>query len=298
MSLLRKLILPGLVCGLVGIPALAQQPVGMVLKATGKVTIVRAGNATQAQLGEVLVPGDRLVIESGTVEFLFCPLSSHWAAGGGTSLLIGEEGIDLESGPEPTRAPAGPCALPRVRLGSESLERVGALRPRGKPPIEVYLGGTVSAPRPDFSWESVGGAVVYRVRLSDEAGTVLWEEEVPELSATYSGEPLEDGWYSWSVSAEKDGEVLAEQNTGIEIRRSPEPLEQLPREPAELLVHAIQLENEGYFSEAAAALRMLSAQRPDDERLRRRLAWLYWKAGLLIAFNSAIAELPDAPATP
>ena len=57
----------------------------------------------------------------------------------------------------------------------------------------------------------------------------------------------------------------------------------MPTDFAGRLMRATELENAGYYSEAAAFYRELREESPDDVRLTSRLAWLYWNSGLIIA---------------
>lgn len=273
-----------------------QDPLGMILMVSGDTQLVRERPAA-ARLGDLIHAGDILEVKSGSASFVFCPEARRYLVTAGSRVQFSAEGTAF-SGPAPTTTPAGPCSLPKVRLGAESLERVGGLRPRGKPPIAVYLGGTVFSSTPVFAWKSVEASDRYRIQVMDESGRRLWETTAGEASLTYAGPPLAPGWYTWTVQAERAGEVLAEQSTGFEIRPADEPL---PRpmdsgsgDTGDQLLEAFRLENLGYPAEAAAILRGLLEQGPDDPRLRRRIAWLYWKAGLLPAFQEEIQRLPQS----
>jgi hypothetical protein len=273
----------------------AQDPLGMILMVSGDAQVVR-GQPAAARLGDLIQEGDVLEVKSGSASFVFCPEARRYVVTAGSRVQFSAGGA-VFSGPAPAAAPSGPCSLPKVRLGGESLERVGGLRPRGKPPVAVYLGGTVSSRTPAFAWKLVESADRYRVQVMDESGRRLWETATGEGSVAYAGPPLAPGWYSWTLQAERAGEVLAEQSTGFEIRPRDEP----PPRPADSgagdsgdrLLEAFRLENLGYPAEAAAILRHLLERGAEDPRLRRRMAWLYWKAGLLPAFQEELQRLPQ-----
>lgn len=280
--------------GFVG-SASAQDPLGMVLLASGEVRLVR-GEPVPARMGDLLFEGDLLVVESGSATFVFCPESRRYLVPEGASARLAAGSVAI-IGAVAASSPAGRCSLPKVRLGEESLERVGGVRPRGKPPIEVYLGGVVSSPIPHFMWKPVPAAKTYRIVVRDGGGALLWEGVTAASDLAYGGSSLRAGSYSWSVHAERDEEVVAEQSTNFEVRPPAEEVPGLGLDGSalaeeEALLLTFHFENLGYPAEAALALRPLLAGRPDDLRLRRRLAWLYWKAGLLPAYQAEIHQLP------
>ncbi len=273
----------------------AQDPLGMVLMVSGEARLIR-GQPAPARLGDLIGAGDVLEVTSGTATFVFCPEARRYVVSAGSTVRFSADGA-VFSGPDPASAPSGPCSLPRVSLGAESLERVGGLRPRGKPPMEVYLGGTVSSGSPRFAWKPVESAELYRLQITDESGRRLWETATAASSVVYGEHPLPEGWYTWTLRAERGNEILAEQNTGFEVRyagRQASPAaDGNGADPGAMLLEAFRLENQGYPAEAAGIIRDLLEERPDDARLRRRLAWLYWKAGLLPAFQAELQLLPQ-----
>ncbi len=273
----------------------AQDPLGMVLMVSGEARFIR-GQPAPARLGDLIGEGDVLEVTSGKATFVLCPEARRYVVSAGSTVRFSADGA-VFSGPDPVSAPAGPCSLPKVRLGTESLERVGGLRPRGKPPMEVYLGGTVSSGSPRFAWKPVEGAELYRLQITDESGRRLWETATAASSVVYNAQPLPEGWYNWTLWAERGNEILAEQNTGFEVRyagRQASPAaDGNGADPGAMLLEAFRLENLGYHAEAAGIIRDLLGEHPDDARLRRRLAWLYWKAGLLPAFQAELQLLPQ-----
>jgi hypothetical protein len=58
-------------------------------------------------------------------------------------------------------------------------------------------------------------------------------------------------------------------------------------------MRAVDLENKGYYAETARLYRGLRGD-SEDLRLTRRLAWLYWNAGLLVAFSREQERLNEA----
>jgi len=293
MTRLRWIALPLFLVPPASIPcarAQATAPLGMVLSSDGKGTLERAGARKPLLLGELLYEGDRLAAAASKVTILYCPTARRVEVAPRGLVEIGASALAVRRGPPPVEA-AGRCLLPRVALGSESLERIGGLRARGSPPIAIYLGGAVSTPRPTFSWAPVEGAVRYRVVLRTESGAEVLSTETREtkLDLPASAAALADGAYDWEVSAHNDGTTLARQAVSLTVKRDGVP--EAGSDPAERLARAVALENAAYYAEAAAYYRELRGNAPEDARLTRHLAWLYWQAGLISAANVEIERL-------
>ena len=266
---------------------------GMVLALNGKVTLQRGTSQSSARLAELLQSGDRIRVESGNLTFVFCPTSERLVLGAGTTVELQPNAIRVVSGAQPTRA-AARCALPQVALGQESMERVGGLRARGNPPIPLFTGGPITASRPVFEWAAVEGSPAYQLALKNEDGDVLWQQQTSATKVDYpaSMKPLAAGIYSWEVRAQAGGKLVGEQTANFEVKPAAQAFNTTAADPAAMLVEAIALENAGYFAEAAAYYRELQKANPSDERISRRLAWLYFNAGLLAASNAQLQNLP------
>jgi hypothetical protein len=274
----------------------ADEPVGMILLVRGEGRLLREGSPGALSLGDLLSVGDIIEIDRGGVTVAFCPTNLRLRIDAGSAVRVGAERLEVLNGPEPEIAGRGACVLPRVALGSESLERMGALRPRGRPPIPVFLGGRISTARPLFEWAPVEGADLYGITLRNEAGRVLWEIQTAQPRQEFPRDlsPLEPGWYSWELNAEANRTILAQQNTGFEVIENEGTEGEMPEKDEELLVRAFELEGGGYFAESASLLRTLESRGQESPRLTRRLAWLYWRAGLIPAFNREMERFGDA----
>jgi hypothetical protein len=260
-------------------------PLGMILRVRGEVELTR-GSATVAALpGEILQEGDRIHVVSGEALINYCPENGRFRVGQGAEVELQATRLDLQSGDDVRKTGTNTCSFPEVRLGEESLERVGALRPRGSAPgttVVLFLGGPVSTGRPRFEWKPVTSSDHYVVRLLDEMGDAIWEKSTPEYHLEYpTDEPaLEGGWYNWEVVAFEGRETIARQQADFEVH----PGENLPSpwsvETDLLLPTAFSYEGDGYFAEAAACLRRYLRTEGEDARLNRHLAWLYRQARL------------------
>ena len=265
--------------------------VGMVLETAGTVEIERAGERSPAQLADLLYAGDRVLAPAGEVVFLFCPNESRIGLSIGSLVELTATEVTRVTGPEPAISPSI-CVLPQVALGSESMERVGGLRGRGFPAIPLYLGGQISQSRPVFEWGEIDGVDSYRLTLTTEDGLPVWEESVPSTSIRYpeTMPPLEQQNYRWEILAERGAEVAGRQAANFIVKPDSSLSAAEVGDPGGRLVRAAQFENAGYYAEAAALYSRVRGE-GTDARIGRRLAWLYWNAGLIAAANEELDRL-------
>ena len=284
--------------------------VGMLLEVTGQTQIERSGSENIGQLADLLYVGDKVVVDSGNVTFMFCPSGQRISLENGAVAELGARGI-ATTGPDPASS-AMDCILPEVALGTESLEHIGSFQPRTiYDAIPLYTGGRISKSRPVFRWKEVGGVDSYELRLTNVAGVGVWTYRTEVNSAPYpeSMRPLSDGAYTWELTAENRGQIMFQERTdftvdtpGTDFEESLEEFrnsilrvfgiddDESPEPTGEKLTGAIRLENAGYYSEAAELYRQLRDQHPDG-RITRRLVWLYSEAGLAAAADDELSEL-------
>lgn len=273
----------------------APPPVGMILQTDGTVHIKRGSTTSAARLADLLHDGDRVITASGRTLFLFCPSGERIVVGDNTTIELKGSTVMLLKGAAPVKSKTS-CALPKVALGSESMERVGGMRARGYPPMSLYLGGLISSQRPVFKWEAVPKAEFYLVILKDRLGNVLWEHRTATVNYAYpeSKPLLAAESYQWEVQAQSGGKPIAQQTANFEIKPNPE-LNEMSRLDLPLM-RAFELENASYYAEAADYFRALRENNPEDTRIARRLAWLYWNAGLIAAANEELNKIKSMPA--
>ncbi len=269
---------------------------GIVSQLNGQVFIERGSARSAARLADLLFPGDRITTAAGQAVFLFCPSSSMFTVTNRTTVELGATGVKTLKGAAPAKVQAK-CLLPRIALGSESLERFGGLRARNEVPLALYLGGSVSTERPVFRWEPVSGAQTYVLTLRDaNQDAEIWQTSTEKTSAAFpeSLPPLGKTQYEWEVLAKSGRTTIARGMASFEVKPNPE-LSRTHASPEERLLRAIGLENEGYFAEAALQFREIRDAGPEDARLTRHLAWLYWNAGLIVAANDELRRLAEKP---
>jgi tetratricopeptide (TPR) repeat protein len=85
---------------------------------------------------------------------------------------------------------------------------------------------------------------------------------------------------------------VAQQIATLDVKPNEEFSKPAPTNAADILLLAGALENEKYYSEAAALYRRLRALDPNDSRLSYHLVWLYGNAGLIAASREEFNKLP------
>ncbi len=267
--------------------------VGIVAQVGGEVFLERGKTRTAARLADLLYPDDRIVVTTGHANVLFCPSSERMTIPAGTTVKFGADRLSVLAGNPPQTVPAR-CLLPRIALGSESLERMGGLKARGGPPVPLYTGGNISSRRPEFCWGVVKDTELYRLTLRDTKSNLqIWEHTTTSTCDRYPAaqSPLGSSEYEWEVSAEGRGTTLAKGTAVFEVKPGAEPVQSGDMGPVDSLLRAIELENHGYYSEAAAYFRAARETNPPDKRLTQHLAWLYWNSGLITAANEEFKRL-------
>jgi hypothetical protein len=275
--------------------AQSQSPVGMILMTDSSVQVQRGTAINPAHLGDLLYAGDRVTTgaSSGKVTLLYCPSSERLTATNGNTVDLGPAVVKAANAAGLTRA-AAKCVLPQVALGKESLERIGGMRARGNPPILLYTGGPLTSARPTFSWAAFPGTQEYRLAVTDVNGDPVWEYRGTAATASYPQNmpPLKEAEFTWEVSAVAGGKVIAQQNATFKVKPDAElSIPVAAGDPAALMLRATELENAGYFSEAAACFRQLRAANTGDDRFSKRLAVLYWNAGLIAAVSEELDKI-------
>lgn len=281
---------------LLGLSILAQTnpaSAGMILGLSGKATLQRGTSQSNPRLAELLQTGDRIRVESGNLTLLFCPTSERVVLSTGTTIELQPTALRVVGGAQPARERTQ-CTLPQVALGKESLERIGGVRGRGNPPIALFTGGPLTSARPVFEWAPVGGSPTYQLSLKNSDDDVVWQQQTSATKVAYPANiaALAPGLYSWEVRARADGKLVGEQIANLEVKPAPELSGATATDASTMLIQATALENAGYYSEAAAYFRELQQMDPADDRISRRLAWLYWNAGLITATNDQLQKLP------
>ena len=265
-------------------------PIGMILQSEGEVFVQRGTARNPAKLADLLYPGDQVVTTTGQATFVLCPSSERASIKNGSRVELTASAITSRAGTPPVKA-AARCALPKVALGAENLERIGGMRPRGYPPISVFTGGPVTNPHPTFEWAPANGAASYQITLTDESGVTVWQFKAANSPAEYPASlpALKEGMnYQWDLRADADGKIVGQQAAMFEVKPNAELARPSVDDVASKLGEAAELENAGYYAEAASRYRAVQKVNPNDERITRRLIWLYWNSGLIAAASELI----------
>lgn len=207
-------------------------------------------------------------------------------------LLLGIGAILWSGGEDPT--PPAPDATERLlavadRLAEGAPDVFGDLRaaiesptPIARPSVErggitiLLPRGTVISDQPTLRWKAVPGADSYRVQVSSETGTSVFETTTRETELEV-GEPIEPGAYVVEVSAESS---FGAARGSASFRRAT-PREQGKYDGAEFaidiavapgdksLLLAYFALSEGLYVEARRALERHRRDNPKDPRLAR-----------------------------
>jgi tetratricopeptide (TPR) repeat protein len=127
-----------LVLSLPGFADTKEEPVGLVLSATGS-KLLRADTETplEARPGDLLFSGDSLRTESGPASFLFCPAKTLDTLMPSGEVRLDAKGTKVKSG-KISETPARACTLPQtLRVAAASQQHYGVSMTRGvsTPPI-------------------------------------------------------------------------------------------------------------------------------------------------------------------
>jgi hypothetical protein len=283
----------------------APAPVGMIIQTEGRVLVVHEGRSSQAKLADMLYAGDQV---SGKTTFMFCPSSEKVSLRNGTSLELRADGWKVLKGSVPDKS-ATRCMLPRAAIGAENMERIGGLRTRGEldpPAIPLYIGGAITKTRPTLEWARVDKADSYHVILRSADGKVIFDDQSKSTIIIYPlfKGSLDAGTYEWEVKAMGSGKELAQDMATFEVKPQPVTFKSVVNlaqgvislgnrllSQSDQLLRAVELENDGYYAEAADLYRLLRRSQPDDSRLTKHLAWLYLSAGLSSAATEELQRM-------
>jgi tetratricopeptide (TPR) repeat protein len=116
-----------LLCSRLGAQAKREEPVGVVLAATGA-QVLRMNTATplNARSGDMLFAGDGLKTGAGTATFLYCPTSVSQTLEAAGEVVFEAKALRVKSGKLGPPRSVGSCVLPQiVRVGSASQQHYG-----------------------------------------------------------------------------------------------------------------------------------------------------------------------------
>ena len=174
---------------------------------------------------------------------------------------------------------------------------MGGLRTRGELPVSLYVGGNISSERPEFCWGAVKDARTYRLILwNTQTNRQIWNISTTSTCEAYPAtmSPLAPSEYEWEIKATSEGTTLAGGTAVFEVKPVQDLMRSTGADADDSFLRAIELENRGYYSEAAAYFREARGANPADKRLTQHLAWLYWSSGLVSAANEEFKQLAAA----
>lgn len=269
------MLIVAVVSGVAAAPARSQS-IALITDVAGPVT----GAAPVTILSEItadtrlqLGAGARLVaiyLKSGDEYTFRGPAQVHFAAGE-PRMIQGARPVrnanPLGKGGNVTIKPVGVTQAAYVMRSGRSTARIKLLTLSGTKTLDTS---------PEFRWRGFGQGVKYRVELTDDTGRSLFEAEVedtairlPETIALREGAS-----YSWEVStrAADNRRYVTGGDFSVasaELRAEAEALRPPADSPvSQRVAFAAWLEQVALRDEARRYWRELSAERPDDEKLK------------------------------
>jgi hypothetical protein len=287
---------------LVLLPAAPDRKVAMVLGVSGAVTVERDGIARPVRVMDMLADHDRVTVPAdGAAALVFLDDNHREWLQPNTRVAVGADGCTPPAAVKRGESVSTGLTYPDVaRLCGTGPGAVVVVRdPRvvkQPPAVTPLFGSTVLTGRPPLSWQPVGGAAGYQVRLVsgrlDTAGVkeqTLWtaQTRVPRLPYPATEKPLAFGnSYSWHVLADMgDGAlVVVRSQFAVATRTEVADLARVRPlaardEPADLLLAALTYHEYGVYDEALAAFERLARLRPREARFQTALADYYARAG-------------------
>src|ERR1700733_15017387 len=161
-----------MLCTAGGLADTPEQPVGLVLSATGS-KLLRADTETplDARPGDLLFAGDGLKTEAGPASFLFCPGKALETLTPAGEVRLDTKAPKVKSG-KISETPARACTLPQtLRVAAASQQHYGVSMTRGGPNIDVHPTPRDKLP-PDVQTEIAPFDAALKANPKDEAALV------------------------------------------------------------------------------------------------------------------------------
>jgi hypothetical protein len=272
------------------------RPAAMVLDRTGSVQIRPAeGPPQEAKVGDLLYPGERLVIPAdGSATLAILGVGAQERIKPGSEAIVGPQGCTPPQSvaKRKEQRPAVAGALKGLRPAPDNPRKAGlGFRgtedlPESPPAVMPLYGAVVASDRPALAWKPTEGGQGYRVRLLSSAGRELWRAETkePRLAYPEGKEALERGYvYQWVVT-DAESRPIATSTFSVATTSQFKKLAELPalvagEDRAELITAALTYMKLGDYAEALATYERLARLTPEEPAYQATLADLYVRAG-------------------
>ncbi|QFY90422.1 hypothetical protein D5125_13545 [Magnetovirga frankeli] len=280
---IRLIILLGLI-GLGLNPALAEAPVAMVTDVQGDVRL--AGQPVNL-LAELSAGSTLDLAADASLKLVFYRSGKEFDLPGGVQAVLVEEQVQVDG--QPLAGEALLLSSEGAMLSSAQLSQAAVLMRKAMPQEQVIeltypVASTILEPRPIFSWRVHGQSekdFSYRLEILSEQGKSLFigNSDIGRFRLPKDVELPQGERLTWELEA-KQGEdmIFSTADFSIATNQQADRVDQISAELGEdfarRLTFARYLEANGFRHDALNSWRKLSAQRPDSEALRAKVAEL------------------------
>ena len=253
------------------------QGLAMVLDRTGEVDVTTAGKTARLNLLDYIPAGAELRLPAGaSATLVYLPSSQEWQfSGPGRYRLQADRPSALQGSAPKARAMPAPASQAMAKLEPAQRERMalGAVVMRSTAALRIVSPNNVEVlnTKPTLLWQAAeGSSVRITVTSADSQGVA----EQTETSALYWTVPIDlpAGEYAWRVELLSDPDGISRIGRFKIIDATDERRKTIGQTPASFahrLARAMTLESESLPHDALLLWRELSAERPEEETIRK-----------------------------
>ncbi len=261
-----------------GLACAAQaQGVAMTVDRSGDVEVTAGGKTGRLNVLDYLPPGAEIRLAAGAgATLVYLSTSQEWRfAGPGRYRLESGRPAALQGAAPQAQGVPAPSAQAMARMEPAQRERMalGAVVMRAAGPVRIVSPNNMDVldARPTLLWQAADGQAV-QVTVSAAGSTAPLAQTRTTASQWTLPEALPAGDYLWRAQAVSDTPGLPRTGRFRVIADNDERRARFGAAPqafAQRLSRAVMLENEDLPHDALLLWRQLSAERPDEEALRK-----------------------------
>lgn len=254
--------------------------VAMVTDLQGRASITSAGKTVPVNIAAEIEAGAQVQLSPGaTLVAMYLVTGAEYTFRGSAQAAFKSDQPEMISGSEPTRR--GPATGNSIRIKPVGMGQGAMVMRTLGPSARIRLlsasGTIVLDTQPEFVWQEPQAGLKYQIEIADDAGRLLYEAQVDKPPFKLpAGLQLKEGMaYSWSISARmpdggKYSNIGEFSIAGPDLRARAAALR--PAVGADLssrVIYATWLDQIGLKDDARDMWRALSAERPEDDRLKQ-----------------------------
>ena len=261
--------------GLAATPAAAQS-VAMVTDVSGRVT----GQAPVTIMSEIAADTRVQVEAGGKLVVIYLKSGDEYTFTGPAQIQFRTTEPQVTSGAPPQKRASPIARGGGITIKPASVSQAAYVMRSGRPTARIKLltlsGTTTLDASPEFRWQEIEPGVKYRFELTDDTGRSLHETEVQKspFKLPDSVRLREGVSYTWEVSARApDGRRYVSAGdfsiAAADLRAQSQALRPGAKAPvSERVAYAAWLEQAELRDEARKYWKALSAERPEDAKLK------------------------------